>query len=152
MDVIAHHAADEAYGTLIPPGLTVQFDIPISDVRVPSKQATILALLINELVANAVKHGFPGRTRGTISIRATRDQGEAVVEIENDGKAISVDFDPSGSRGLGMRIIERLVTSDLRGTFTIGPSAHGSQAVLRFPLAEDMSGEELDRYALAARS
>ncbi|MBA3450213.1 MAG: GAF domain-containing protein, partial [Chloroflexia bacterium] len=57
VDVIARHAADEAYGTLVPPGLSVRFDIPSSELRIPSKQATILALLINELVANAVKHG-----------------------------------------------------------------------------------------------
>jgi two-component sensor histidine kinase/putative methionine-R-sulfoxide reductase with GAF domain len=137
VDVIARHAADEAYGTLIPPGLAVRFDIPPNDVRVPSRQATILALLINELVANAVRHGFAGRKRGTVSIRACEDRGEAVVEIENDGEAIPADFDPGGSHGLGMRIIQRLVTADLHGSFDIGPSDRGSMAVLRFPLAPD---------------
>lgn len=135
LDVIARHAADEAYGTLTPPGLTVTFDIPPSDLRIPSRQATILALLINELVANAVKHGFAGRERGTISIRAYEAAGEAVVEIGNDGEAIPEDFDPSDTHGLGMRIIQRLVTSDLNGTFHIGPAEIGSIAVLRFPLA-----------------
>jgi two-component sensor histidine kinase/putative methionine-R-sulfoxide reductase with GAF domain len=137
VDVIARHAADEAYGTLIPPGLEVYFDIPASDVRVPSRQATILALLINELVANAVKHGFANRTRGTVSIRSRIDDGDAVVEIENDGEAIPGGFDPGGSHGLGMRIIHRLVTSDLDGSFHIGPSERGSRAMLRFPLGPE---------------
>jgi two-component sensor histidine kinase len=75
VDVIARHAADEAYGTLIPPGLTVDFVIPPSNVGVPSKQATILALLINELVANAVRHGFAGRDHGTVTIRAREELG-----------------------------------------------------------------------------
>jgi two-component sensor histidine kinase/putative methionine-R-sulfoxide reductase with GAF domain len=144
VDVIARHAADEAYGTLIPPGLTVTFDIPPNDVRVHSKQATILALLINELVANAVKHGFANRETGKVSIRAREDQGYAVVEIANDGEAIPGDFDPSGTHGLGMRIIHRLVTADLHGEFHIGPSDGGSIAVLRFPIVpesrESMSG------------
>jgi two-component system, sensor histidine kinase PdtaS len=137
VDVIARHAADEAYGTLTPPGLIVTFDVPASDVRVPSKQATILALLINELVANAVKHGFSGRDRGTISIRAHQEQGEASIEIWNDGEAIPEDFDPSGGHGLGMRIIQRLVSADLHGSFHIGPSDGGSIAILRFPIAQD---------------
>jgi two-component sensor histidine kinase len=137
VDVIARHAADEAYGTLTPPGLTVTFDVPASDVRVPSKQATILALLINELVANAVKHGFSGRNRGTISIRAHQEQGEAIIEIWNDGESIPEDFDPSGGHGLGMRIIQRLVSADLHGSFSIGPSDGGSIAILRFPIAQD---------------
>jgi two-component system, sensor histidine kinase PdtaS len=149
VDVIARHAADEAYGTLTPPGLTVTFDVPPSDVRVPSKQATILALLINELVANAVKHGFSGRDRGTIAIRAHQEQGEATIEIWNDGEAIPEDFDPSGGHGLGMRIIQRLVSADLHGSFHIGPSDGGSIAILRFPIAQDEIGSAADN-ALAA--
>ena len=140
VDVIARHAADEAYGTLTPPGHSVTFDIPASDVRVPSKQATILALLINELVANAVKHGFAKRDRGTITIKAREEHGEAIIEIGNDGEAIPDNFDPSGSHGLGMRIIQRLVTADLHGSFHIGPSDDGSIAILRFPIAVEESG------------
>jgi two-component sensor histidine kinase len=137
VDVIARHAADEAFATLTPPGLTVRFDIPESEVQVPSKQATILALLINELVANAVKHGFAGRDHGTISINATEKHGEAIVEIRNDGEAIPEDFDPSGSHGLGMRIIHRLISADLHGHFHIGPTEEGSIATLRFPIARE---------------
>jgi two-component sensor histidine kinase len=136
IDVIARHAADEAHGTLVPPGLTVTLDIPPSDVHVPSKQATVLALLINELVANAVRHGFAGRSHGTISIRATEAQGDAIVEISNDGVAIPANLDPATSQGLGMRIIQRLVTADLHGTFQIGPIDGGSRAILRFPIAD----------------
>jgi two-component sensor histidine kinase len=106
-------------------------------VVVPSKQATILALLINEIVANAVKHGFQGRDRGIISITAVEENGEAVVEIANDGVAISNNFDPSESRGLGMRIVQRLVTADLNGEFHIGPTDQGSVAVVRFPIASE---------------
>lgn len=150
VDVIARHAADEAFGSLTPPGLTVTFDIPKSEVRVPSKQATILALLINELVANAVKHGFAGRKRGTIRITAAEEQGNAVIEIANDGEAIPEDFDPTGSHGLGMRIIHRLVTADLNGEFQIGPGDVGSIAILRFPLAPSESTIET-ASAVAAR-
>ncbi len=78
---------------------------------------------------------FAKRDRGTITIRAREEHGDAIVEIGNDGEAIPEDFDPSGSHGLGMRIIQRLVTADLHGTFHIGPSDGGSVAVLRFPLA-----------------
>jgi two-component sensor histidine kinase/putative methionine-R-sulfoxide reductase with GAF domain len=151
VDVIARHAADEAYGTLTPPGLTVTFDIPKSDIEVPSKQATILALLINELVANAVKHGFAGRDRGIVSITASAEDGEAIIEIANDGEAIPEDFDPTGSHGLGMRIIQRLVTSDLHGEFSIGPGDVGSVAVLRFPIAVENS-ERMATAMLTASS
>jgi two-component system, sensor histidine kinase PdtaS len=137
VDVIARHAADKAYRSMTPPGLTVTFEIPPSEVRVPSKQATILALLINELVANAVRHGFADRDYGTVTITAREKNGDAVIEICNDGEAICEDFDPAGSHGLGMRIVQRLVSADLHGTFHIGPSDCGSIAVITFPLAQE---------------
>jgi len=134
VDVIARHVADEAHETLIPPGLDVAFEIAPSDVVVPSKQATILALLINELVANAVSHGFEGRERGRIWIHASRNAGSARVEVANDGIGVPDDFDPDQSQGLGMRIIQRLVSSDLRGTFDIRSGEVGTVATLTFPV------------------
>ena len=137
VDVIARHVADEAQRTLIPPGLTVEFEIPASDVTVPSKQATVLALLINELVSNAVSHGFAGRTRGKISVVAGRENGLATVEVANDGIGVPPGFDPAESQGLGMRIIQRLVTSDLRGSFDIRSGETGTVASLTFPVAPE---------------
>lgn len=139
VDVIARHVANEAHRTLIPPGMQVTFDIPPSDVMLPSKQATVLALLINELVSNAVRHGFEGRERGTIRITATQEHGVATVCVENDGAAPPT-VDPDRSSGLGMRIIQRLVSSDLGGSYTLEAKEPGAAATLTFPLA-DMDAE-----------
>ncbi|MGH2531585.1 MAG: sensor histidine kinase [Thermomicrobiales bacterium] len=135
VDTIARLVAEEAYSTLIPPGLSVSFDIPPSDISVPSKQATIVALLTNELVSNAVSHGFRNRSHGRITIRTTRLAGHATLEVENDGCQVPKGFDPSRSSGLGMRIVERLVTSDLHGRFAIRSSDEGTVATITFPLA-----------------
>jgi len=135
VDVIARHVADEAYGTLIPPGLTVDFEIQPSDVTVPSRQATVLALLINELVSNAVSHGFEGRRRGKITVRGDRLDGQARVAVANDGIGVPDGFDPAESRGLGMRIVQRLVTSDLHGTFAIRSGETGTVATMTFPIS-----------------
>jgi hypothetical protein len=47
-----------------------------------------------------------------------------------------------------MRIIQRLVSADLHGSFHIGPSDGGSIAILRFPIAEDET-DALDESSLA---
>ena len=101
----------------------------------------MLALLINELVANAVGHGFAERDHGRISIRATRHDAFATVEVANDGQQVPEGFNPAHSQGLGMRIIQRLVTSDLRGRFAIRSSPEGTVATLTFPLATETGGE-----------
>jgi two-component sensor histidine kinase/putative methionine-R-sulfoxide reductase with GAF domain len=135
IDTIARLVADEAHTTLIPPGLRVSFEILPSDVAVSSKQATILALLTNELVSNAVSHGFRGRAQGHIVIRTRKDGDMVTLEVENDGERIPEGFNPIESRGLGMRIVQRLVTSDLRGAFSIQASDEGTVASIRFPLS-----------------
>ena len=63
------------------------------------------------------------------------------IGIANDGVAIPENFDPSGSHGLGMRIIQRLVTADLHGQFTMHPESGGSVATIRFPIEISESGE-----------
>ena len=136
VDVIARHVAEDAHSTLIPPGLTVDFAIEPTDLVVPSKQATSLALLINELVSNAISHGFRDRSSGHIRMRAWRSEPFACIEVTNDGQRVPEGFVPAESRGLGMRIIQRLVTSDLRGEFTIRSTDEGTVAMIQFPLAD----------------
>ncbi|MDQ3044477.1 MAG: GAF domain-containing protein, partial [Chloroflexota bacterium] len=135
VDVIARHVAEDAHSTLIPPGLTVEFAIEPTDLVVPSKQATSLALLINELVSNAISHGFRERSHGNIWMRAWRSKSNACIEVKNDGQPVPEDFVPAEGRGLGMRIIQRLVTSDLRGEFSIRSTDEGTVALIQFPLA-----------------
>lgn len=136
VDVIARMVAEDAHSTLIPPGISIRFDIPASRLTVPSRQATIIALLVNELTANAIHHGFKGRDRGQVTITAREQAGSAIIEVANDGVKIPDEFDPATSTGLGMRITQQLVTSDLRGTFTIKPTEHGTLATIRFPIAQ----------------
>lgn len=139
VDVIARMVAEDAHSTLIPPGLRVRFDIQPSNLTVASRQATILSLLINELTANAINHGFRQRSEGYVRIRAWEDrEGMANVEVFNDGHKVPEGFDPARSEGLGMRITQRLVTSDLKGTFTISSDVNGTTALMRFPIVSEV--------------
>jgi two-component system, sensor histidine kinase PdtaS len=136
IDAIARLVAEEARSTIIRPGMKVHFDIVKSEIVVPSKQATVLALLTNELVSNAIVHGFRGRQGGTILVRTKRRGQMATLEIENDGERVPQEFDPNESKGLGLRIVERLVTSDLGGEFIIRSTEFGTLAQITFPLTQ----------------
>jgi two-component sensor histidine kinase/putative methionine-R-sulfoxide reductase with GAF domain len=136
IDAIAKLVAEDAHSTLIRPGLHVRFDIPKSDIGVPSKQATVLALLTNELVSNAVNHGFRGRETGNVRIHSRRDGNLVTLTVENDGQGVPDGFNPSESTGLGMRIIQSLVSSDLRGEFNIRSGDTGTIAEITFPLVD----------------
>ncbi len=137
VDVIARLVAEDAHSTLIPPGLKVHFAIEKSTLRIPTRQATIISLLINELAANAISHGFEDRSEGKIHIKGWEQDGYAHIEVHNDGQGVPKGFDPAESSGLGMRITQRLVTSDLKGTFAISSDEVGTTALIKFPISGD---------------
>lgn len=98
--------------------------------ELPSDFATPLALVINELVTNAVEHGLEGRA-GTVWLIADRSTGERddellTVTIADDGVGL-----PEGSytEGLGLQIVRTLVTSELGGSIQWMPRDGGGTAV-----------------------
>ncbi|NJS39399.1 MAG: PAS domain S-box protein [Rhodobacteraceae bacterium] len=94
-------------------------------------QAVPLALCATELITNAVKYAFAGRDTGTIRLSAKRSaDGSVEIIVADDGIGLPPDFDPRQSPGLGMRIVNALV-SQLRADFDVASSAAGSRFILR---------------------
>ncbi len=136
IDAIARLVADELKVTLIPPSTSVQFVIEPTDVVVPTRQATVLALLFNELISNSIEHGFAGLDHGQIRIRTWKSGNLVTIEVKNDGKALPVEFDPNSNSGIGLRIIQRMVESDLKGEFTLEQRHNCTVARMIFPAAD----------------
>lgn len=68
-------------------------------------------LIVNELVANAYKHGYAdGACDGRILVeaRARADDGKLVVAVVNDGLGLPSDFDPARAASLGLRLVMTL--------------------------------------------
>lgn len=90
----------------------IRFNYDIIDVFLPLDTGIPCGLIINELISNSIKYAFDGRERGTISIRLDRIDGhdnEFELEVSDNGKGISKDFDIENSKSLGMKIVTRLV-------------------------------------------
>jgi two-component sensor histidine kinase len=85
---------------------------------VPAQDATPLALVLTELVTNAVEHGFVGRTVGTINIGVERENSALRVVVADDGVGLSQNGEGGGGpgSGLGTQIVRTLVTNELGGT------------------------------------
>ncbi|MCL4508796.1 MAG: GAF domain-containing protein [Chloroflexi bacterium] len=115
-------------------GVTVHYDIEDHTLQIASKEATILALVLNEVVTNAIQHGFAQRETGTLRVAVRRHLNEVSVEVLDDGSGLPSGFSVDGSGGLGTQIIHTLVSKDLHGSFTLIPSpGGGTLAVIRFP-------------------
>src|ERR1700681_2753066 len=69
----------------------------------PTDRAITIGLMVNELVANAVKYAFPDETKGTVLVTFKRAPGELRLTVSDDGKGI----DPRrADSGLGGRLVE----------------------------------------------
>jgi two-component sensor histidine kinase len=89
-----------------------------TNIRLPASQATPMAMVVNELLLNAVEHGLAGRPRGRILIQLD-DLGDSVaLTVEDDGHGLPPDFSLHQAGGsLGLHIVQTLVTDDLKGSF-----------------------------------
>ena len=103
------------------------------DLLLPSHQANSVALILNEMVQNAVEHGFAIANEGEILVRLTELPEHWLLEVRNDGDPLAPDFDPLKSRDLGLQIIDTLIRSDLNGEFTLQTEGEQTVAAIRFP-------------------
>jgi two-component sensor histidine kinase len=88
---------------------------------VPAEDATPLALVLTELVTNAVEHGFPdGRETGTVRLDVERDGSSLRVVVADDGVGLGEDtiaaLGHASRSGLGNQIVRTLVTNELGGS------------------------------------
>ena len=136
---VAQKVVEEASATLVPRDLRLTYDVPEQDVTVPSRQATILALLINELVANAIGHGLEGRQRGHLSVIAEQpERATIVLRVADDGQGPPDGFALEEQSGLGLTIARTLVRADLHGTITAERNASGGTTMtITFPAERD---------------
>lgn len=131
------------------PGLNLQGHV-VEEPPLPigSKEATLLALLVNELISNAISHGFSDRNRGTIIVDAYLAQDSVVLQVKDDGLG-PVEKEGTVDGGLGLQIVQALVTRDLEGTFSLQRDGAWTVAIISFPYRPPPGADAQDMAPLA---
>ena len=85
---------------------------------VDSEKAVPLAIAANELIHNAIDHGFAGRKEGILAVNTFVEGTVLHVSIKNNGNLLPEDF---GVRifNLGLQIVRNLSELELKGRFEI---------------------------------
>jgi two-component sensor histidine kinase len=95
--------------------------------------ATPLALVVTELIHNALEHGL--EASGTaLQISVNRSQTHCEVRVSDDGVGLPKDFDLAQSSNLGLQIVRTLTENELKGDLSLRSSEKGTIAELNFPL------------------
>jgi len=111
----------------------VRTEVKAGGIALPVDTAVPFGLILNELVANALKHAFAGDapTSPRIDIVLEVVEGDYLLTVRDNGPGFRSGFDLAGSNRLGMHIVKTL-TRQLGGTLTLA-SAGGAECRLRFP-------------------
>lgn len=103
---------------LIEPGREIRFDIRGDDVHLQTSQATQIALILNELIQNAVAHGLKEKESGEVHVTLEDRRGDVEIWVSDNGGALQPGFDINSCSHLGLKIVDNLVRN-LGGKFTI---------------------------------
>ena len=119
--------------SILAPHKHITMSVSGPDILLPSSQATSLALIINEIVQNAIEHGFgDGYDEGSIDVTLHEEQRRISMTVTNSGKVIVGEFDIRASNSLGLQIVDSLSRNDLNGTFRLGATGGKTVAELVF--------------------
>src|SRR5205807_10290329 len=105
VDEIARKIVGVANANLRPPETHITFEVEPCSIVIPSRAVAILALVLNEMVSNAIKHGMAGMREGTVTIRGHEEEGMVVVEVLDTGNGPLQPLEEESSEGLGLSLI-----------------------------------------------
>ncbi len=114
----------------------IRFESRIDPVAVDLDQAVPCGLLVNELLANALKHAYPNGRRGVVRLTVSHALDPATgadavaITVEDDGVGLAPDFENRRKRSLGLQMVTDL-TRQLDGTLEIDAPS-GARFRVRF--------------------
>jgi two-component sensor histidine kinase len=97
-----------------PAGSRVERRVEMDSFKADIDTAMPCGLIVNELVTNALVHGFPSGRPGTIVLELRASGAGAVLTVSDDGVGFPAGFDPEASAGIGLQVVNSLARQQLK--------------------------------------
>ncbi|WP_454718175.1 photosensory histidine protein kinase LovK [Caulobacter segnis] len=108
----------------------IRIELDLERVEIPASKAAPFALVVNELLTNALRHGFPEGRGGRIFVGVRREEGNFRIEITDDGVGFDKDAKPSG---FGLTIVQ-LLCQQLKAKSETTDADPGARVVVLLPV------------------
>jgi two-component sensor histidine kinase len=115
------------------PNQDIQITVRGDNLQLPSRAATAVAVVVNELVQNSLEHAFVGRAAGRIDITLARTPDELMILVRDDGVGLPQEVE----HNLGLEIAGTLVREDLHGVLQFNRLPAGAEVCIRLPRAAE---------------
>jgi len=107
--------------------------VSATPVRAGPDLCRAFALILHELVSNALLHAYPGRRRGEVRVALRRTGQGAALEVADDG--VGLGGVSADRMGMGLSIVAAIAENELRGKLEFD-AERGTTVRLEFPLVE----------------
>jgi two-component sensor histidine kinase len=145
-DKLTHYPADKFFSLLLhqlrqtfPSALGIR--LAVEPLSLPSDVSVPLALITNELVTNAIKHGRRSESDADIKIGLRLDDNHVELSVEDNGPGFALGAIEKRSSGLGL---VRGLARQLGGSFRVDCKNGGTRCVLSIPEARLNTGVKTD--------
>lgn len=109
----------------------IQIKTDVDDMLLGIDTAIPCGLIINELVTNSLKHGFPGDKEGLITVQLRKTNEKFILRVIDDGVGFPETIDYQNTETLGLQLINSLVMQ-LDGTMDF-ITDNGTEFKIIFP-------------------
>jgi two-component sensor histidine kinase len=117
LDHLVYQISQVALSAL-PVHQTIQTTITPTEITVSPRQASMLALIVNELTTNTVKHAMAGRSHGRIGVSIDVMQDQVHLQFRNDGPGYPDEVLRLEKSNVGLYLVGQLILS-LPGELTL---------------------------------
>ena len=118
--------------SIVENGRSISIIVDGDDLFVDADKGTAIALAVNELMINALEHGFEGRETGNIKVSICEGNQYSTIEVSDDGTGF--DLSKKNNQSLGLDLVSLTVREKLKGTFNIDSSLEGTKALFDFKI------------------
>lgn len=94
----------------------IEFNIKGEEFFINSDKATSVALIINEIIQNAIDHAFVGRNSGRIDVEIKKENEFSKIKIFDNGVGMDLS---KNENNMGFLIVNSLVKDKLKGNIEI---------------------------------
>jgi two-component sensor histidine kinase len=129
---VSHRIINQIRESVLDRETGIDLDLRGPNIYLPTQPATVCALVVNELLQNALEHGYGRQEGGKVTVNLADDGDQVTISVDDDGGGLPDEFDLAQTSSLGLQIVKTLAEGDLKGSFELHSKDKGVSAIVAF--------------------
>ena len=129
---VSHRIVAQFRQGMLNPDKEIQLELTGEPIYLPARQATACSLIINELLQNAIEHGFKHKQEGFVRVNLADEGDQVIINVMDNGDGLPANFRLDQADSLGFHIVKILVEEDLKGQLHL-ENGNGLTVTVTFP-------------------